>query len=83
MNADKLRQYIALFGGMLSAIYLFLEAIGVTADWFNLNVINRFNDVLIAAVPFVIVVYGVWKNSYIVTKKAKEQEKCLKEKGLK
>ena len=83
MTADKLKQCIALFGGMLSAILLFLQSIGVTSDWFTEESVNAFNQVLITAVPFVLVVYGVWKNSYIVTTKAKEQEKLLKEKGLK
>ncbi|MFJ8262639.1 phage holin [Rummeliibacillus sp. NPDC094406] len=83
MTADKLKQCIALFGGMLSAILLFLQSIGVTSKWFTEESINAFNQVLITAVPFVFVIYGVWKNSYIVTTKAKEQEKLLKEKGLK
>lgn len=83
MTADKLKQYIGLFGGMLSAILLFLKSIGVSFDWFTNESINSFQQVLISAVPFVLVLYGVWKNSYIVTKKAKEQEKVLKQKGLK
>lgn len=83
MNADKIKQYIALFGGLLSTIYLFLDSIGVAPKWFTPKVINSFTDMLLAAVPFILIGYGVWKNSYIVTKKAKEQEKCLKDKGLK
>ncbi|WP_397537808.1 phage holin [Rummeliibacillus pycnus] len=83
MTADKLKQCIALFGGMLSAIFLFLQSIGVTFKWFTQESINAFNQVLVTAVPFFFVMYGVWKNSYIVTTKAKEQEKLLKEKGLK
>ncbi|WP_245890112.1 phage holin [Rummeliibacillus pycnus] len=83
LTADKLKQIVALFGGLLSAILLFLRSIGVTFDWFSQESINAFNQVLLNGIPFVLVIYGVWKNSYIVTKKAKEQEKLLKEKGLK
>ncbi len=83
MTMDKFKQCIALFGGMLSAIFLFLKSIGITFDWFTEESISAFNQVLLTAIPFFFVFYGVWKNSFIITKKAKEQEKVLKEKGLK
>lgn len=83
MTAEKLKQYIALFGGLLSAVLLFLGTLGVQFDWFTEDSIGAFTNVLIAAVPFILVIYGVWKNSYIVTKQACEQEQYLKEKGLK
>ncbi|MFP7199672.1 phage holin [Lysinibacillus halotolerans] len=83
MTSDKLKQYIALFGGLLSAILLFLQSLGINFTWFTDDTINAFVEVLIAAVPFVLVIYGVYKNTYIVTKKAKEQEKALEKKGLK
>lgn len=80
---DKLKQYIALFGGLLSAVLLFLGTLNVTLDWFNQDSIDAFVGVLIAAVPFIILIYGVYKNTYLVTKKAKLQEKELKRLGLK
>ncbi|ETT84162.1 phage holin [Viridibacillus sp. FSL R5-0477] len=83
MTTEKLKQYIALFGGLLSAVLLFLGSLGVDLWWFNDNTIDTFINVLITAVPFILVVYGVYKNSYIVTKQAKEQEELLKQKGLK
>lgn len=83
MTAEKLKQYIALFGGLLSAVLLFLGTLGVQIDWFTEDSNGTFTNVLIAAVPFILVIYGVWKNSYIVTKQACEQEQYLKEKGLK
>lgn len=83
MTSEKLKQYIGLFGGLLSAVLLFLQSLGITFTWFTDQTIDAFVNALLATVPFVLVVYGVWKNSYIVTKKAKEQEKLLKEKGLK
>ena len=83
MTTDKLKQYIALFGGLLSAILLFLQSLGINFTWFTDDTINAFVEVLLNAVPFILVLYGVYKNTYIVTKKAKEQEKALKEEGLK
>ncbi|OMC83369.1 phage holin [Viridibacillus sp. FSL H8-0123] len=83
MTTEKLKQYIALFGGLLSAVLLFLGSLGVDLWWFNDNTIDTFINVLLATVPFILIVYGVYKNSYILTKQAKEQEQLLKEKGLK
>ncbi|MGX9134063.1 phage holin [Rummeliibacillus sp. JY-2-4R] len=83
MTTEKLKQYIALFGGLLSAILLFLQTLGLYFNWFNQDSIDAFVNVLMAAIPFVIVLYGVWKNTYVVTKKARNQEKELQKKGLK
>lgn len=80
---DKLKQYISLFGGLLSAVLLFLGTLNVTFDWFNQESIDAFVVVLVAAVPFVLVLYGVYKNSYVLTDKAKRQERELKRRGLK
>lgn len=83
MTAEKLKQYISLFGGLLSAVLLFLQSLGITFTWFTDQTIDAFVNALLATVPFVLVVYGVYKNSYIVTKQAREQEELLKKKGLK
>lgn len=83
MSADKLKQYIALFGGWLSAVYLFLGTLNVRFEWFHVDSINAFQVVLGASVPFILAAYGVWKNSYIVTSKARKAEKVLQQRGLK
>lgn len=83
MTADKLKQYIGLFGGVLGAVLLFLQSIGLTFTHFNDDTINAFVNVLESLIPFALVAYGVYKNSYIITKKAKEQENELKKKGMK
>lgn len=82
-GSDKGKQYIALFGGFLGAVLLFLQSIDVHWYWFNENSIDAFTNVLIAAIPFVLVAYGVYKNTYVLTQKAKRQEDELKKKGLK
>lgn len=83
MEADKLKQLVALIGGWLSAVLLFLQSLGIEFGWFNEETIGTFSEVLIATVPFILVTYGVYKNSYVITKEAKEQEEELKKKGLK
>lgn len=83
MSADKLKQYIALFGGLLSAILLFLGTLNVEFKWFNTASINAFETVLVAMIPFALAIYGIWKNQYLLTKQARYQEKVLKDKGLK
>ena len=83
MTIDKLKQYVALFGGWLSAILLFLGTLNVSFDWFNQESIDAFVVVLGASIPFALILYGVWKNTYLVKKQAREQEDLLKQKGLK
>lgn len=83
MNADKLKQYIGLIGGALGGILLFLQSLGIQLTHFNDDTIQAFTDMLLTFVPLILIGYGVWKNQYLVTDKAKKQEKELKRKGLK
>ncbi|MCC2087875.1 SPP1 phage holin family protein [Mammaliicoccus sciuri] len=83
MDSDKIKQYIAMLGGFLGALYLALNASGISAEWINPEKVDLWLNVLNAGLPFVLVAYGVYKNTYIVTKKAKEQEKTLKENDMK
>lgn len=83
MTTDKLKEYFALFGGWLSTVLLLLQTLGLYFDWFNPESIDAFVAVLMASIPFIIAAYGIYKNTYVVTKVAKIQEKELKKKGLK
>lgn len=83
MNADKLKQYIGFIGGALGGILLFLQSLGVELVHFNNATIDAFTDMLLTFVPLILIGYGIWKNQYIVTDKAKNQEKELKKRGLK
>lgn len=80
---DKLKQYIGFIGGALGGILLFLQALGVELVHFNNESINAFTEMLLTFVPLILVGYGIWKNQYLVTKKAKSQERMLKYRGLK
>ncbi|MGW8428837.1 phage holin [Peribacillus simplex] len=80
---DKTKQYIAMIGGALGALLLFFQSLGIRVEWFNENTIYTFINFLTAIVPLGLALYGVYKNQYIVTKKAKKQEAVLKKQGLK
>lgn len=83
MTADKLKQYIGFIGGALGGILLFLQSLGIELVHFNNDTIQAFTEMLLTFVPIILVGYGIWKNQYIVTDKAKRQEEELKRKGLK
>ncbi|MFD1203753.1 phage holin [Sporosarcina contaminans] len=80
---DKLKQYIGFIGGALGGILLFLQSMGIELAHFNDDTIQAFTEMLLSFVPLALVVYGVWKNQYIFTDRAKKQEQELKHKGLK
>ena len=80
---DKVKQFIALIGGFLAEFYLALQASGISAEWINPQAVDAWINVLNTGVPLIMVGYGIWKNTFIVKKSAREQEEYLKEKGLK
>ena len=83
MSADKAKQFVALIGGFLGAVYLALQATGLELLWFNPDTINAWMGVLNAGIPLVLIGYGIYKNQYLLTERAKKQEKELQNKGLK
>jgi drug/metabolite transporter (DMT)-like permease len=80
---DKLKQVIALLGGFLGALLLFLRSVGISFDWFNEDTIGTFISLITACAAFLLACYGVYKNSYLLSDRAKLQEEILKKKGLK
>lgn len=83
MNTDKLKQYVAMIGGALGGVLLFLQSIDIEFKHFNEMTIESFTAMLVSFIPLVLVGYGIYKNQYLVTKKAKKQEEELKKRGLK
>ncbi|WP_341636367.1 phage holin [Staphylococcus casei] len=83
MNADKIKQFIALIGGFLGALYLALNASGISADWINPQKVDAWVNVLNTGLPIALTFYGIYKNTFIIKNKAKVQEEYLKEEGLK
>ncbi|MBT2717566.1 phage holin [Bacillus sp. ISL-57] len=80
---DIAKQYVAMIGGALGALLLFFQSIGFQVEWFNENTINTFINFLTAAIPLGFVLYGVYKNQYVLSKKSQKQEEVLKKNGLK
>lgn len=80
---DKIKQFVGLIGGFLGALYLALQASGISAEWINPQKVDAWINVINTGLPLVVVGYGVWKNTFIIKKSARDQEKYLKEKGLK
>lgn len=76
---DVVKQFV----GFLMAILLFLGTINVKYEWFTEASINAFGFVVAAAIALVYNLYSIYKNHYGFTKKAKQQKRVLKEKGLK
>ena len=83
MTADKLKQYIAFVGGALGGIFLFLRSLEIEFKSFNEITIESFTMMLTSFIPLILIGYGIYKNQYLVTKKAKRQEDTLKRQGLK
>ncbi|AVO02296.1 phage holin [Staphylococcus simulans] len=80
---DKIKQFVGLIGGFLGALYLALQASGISAEWINPRTVDAWINVINTGLPLALVAYGVWKNTFIVKKSARDQEDYLKEKGLK
>lgn len=83
MDADKIKQVVALVGGVLGALLLFFQAVSIKVEWFNEVTIAAFLALLGSFIPLVAIFYGIYKNQYLLTKKAKEQEKVLIQTGKK
>lgn len=83
MTTDKAKQMVALIGGFLSSLVMFFGIIGFQLEWFNEVFVEGFVGVLLALIPLAFGMYGVYKNSFIMTEKAREQEDELIRKGLK
>lgn len=83
MKKDKIKQFVALIGGFLGALYLALNTSGISAEWINPQKVDAWVNVLNTGIPIALTFYGVYKNSFIITDKAKEQEKKLEELNMK
>lgn len=83
MKKDKTKQFIALVGGFLGALYMALNASGISAEWINPQKVDAWVNVLNTGIPVALTFYGVYKNTFVVTKKAKHQEKALKDLNMK
>lgn len=82
-NTDAAKEIAKLVTGWLGAAAGVLATLNIKYEWLTPESINAFGLFLIATVMLVTTVYGVYKNSYVMTKKAKMQSNVLKQRGLK
>lgn len=80
---DNFKQFTALIGGALGALFLFFGTVGVSFEWFTPESIDAFVVLFGAVGALGFSLYGVYKNSYKLTRKARKQDAELKRKGLK
>ena len=78
-----IKDILTLVGGFLSALLFFFGTIGIKFDWFTVESVNALILVLSAFITLVINIYAIYKNTYVITKKARMQKEELKNKGLK
>lgn len=74
METEKIKQYVAMLGGALGGIYLFLKSLELEFKHFNEVTIESFMTMLTLVIPFIFVLYGVYKNQYLITRKARKLE---------
>ena len=79
---DKVKGLIHQILGVLLAFSAFAGVAGLGLDWLNEELINSFGLLLYAVAGFVYTAYTIYKNHFS-GKKAQEQNKKLKEEGLK
>lgn len=80
---DNIKQFTALIGGVLGSLFLFFGTVGVAFDWFTPESIDAFVVLFGAVGALVFALFGVYKNSYKMSKKARKQDAELKRRGLK
>ncbi|QED49336.1 phage holin [Cytobacillus dafuensis] len=78
-----IKDMATLIGGFLTALLLFFGTIGVSFEWFTQDSINAFVVLISAAIALGINLYAVYKNTYVLTKKAKLQKEFLERNNLK
>ena len=61
IDPDKVKQFIAMIGGFLGALYLALNASGISVEWLNPQRLNAWMSVLNTGIPIIFVLYGIWK----------------------
>ena len=79
---DKVKGLIHQILGVLLAFSAFAGVAGFGLDWLNEELINSFGLLLYAVAGFAYTAYTIYKNHFS-GKKAQEQNKKLKEEGLK
>lgn len=81
MNRE-LKDILTLVGAFLSALYLALQSVGIAFDWFNPDAINAWVTALGSFGALIIAAYGIYKNTYVLTKKGRNDRKIIDGAGV-
>ncbi|UUG68613.1 hypothetical protein YPHTV1_00051 [Halomonas phage YPHTV-1] len=82
VKKDARKGLISQFVGVLSALLPVLAILGINFDWFNQDFINSLEVLISAVVLFIVNAIAIYKNHFS-GKKAQQQNRALKQKGLK
>ncbi len=82
VKKDALKGLIMQFAGILTALLPLLGILGISLNWFNQDFIDSLEVVLLAILAFGVNAYAIYKNHYS-GKKAQEQNRVLKNRGMK
>lgn len=83
MKKENAKELATLITGWLTALMGFLATLNIKFEWLTEASINAFGVFVVATITLVVSAYAIYKNTFVITKKAKKQKEELKRKGLK
>jgi len=83
MKKENAKELATLITGWLTALMGFLATLNIKFEWLTEASINAFGVFIVATIILVVSVYAIYKNTFVITDKAKKQKEELKRKGLK
>lgn len=72
---ENVREWLVLLAGFVGALKLALASVGL--HFYTQEQADTFIAAIEALIPLVIVSYAVYKNTYVVTDKAKKEKEIL------
>ena len=83
MNKESAKELATLITGWLTALMGFLATLNIKYEWLTEASINALGVFIVATIILVVSSYAIYKNSFVITDKAKKQKEELKRRGLK
>ena len=76
MNKE-VKDIVTLVSAFLSALYLALQSIGIAFKWLTPDAIDAWTMALGSLGALVVAIYGVYKNTYVLTKKGRKHRHII------
>lgn len=80
---ETAKEIATLVTGWLGALMGVLATLNIKFEWLTDASISAIGVFIVATIMLVVGIYSVYKNTFVVTEKAKRQKAELKRKGLK